>query len=434
MGYGHGMDEGTRGQALTASSANLVLARFVVAMFVVAMFVVALCALASGCGRLVSGEATDPGAGGDPQAADGAGADGGSAPRVDGSGALLDSNAFPQVQGAFALGNDTPVTRTVRVRTFRQDVRLDCAVVASAPAAVLSKSLFGPATTWLLASGRALPVSAPPMVGGPCRAVLIDGSDLAPTLVFWSADSWPDVAMPSTLAGALPGRLLRLVAVEGSLEVAAHEAVFDGPALFDPAPTPACAQPTDAAALAWAEPAPTGALTLVGMTAAPDGCLALQVQSGQGPQTWYLCLPAGGFPFVAGDEVYAEVLLGGHDGGPVKGVQWQSADGRLLRFGVGVEAVDFGGGGAEHGRVPGCAGLHDDCGTLSVPLQLQVTGATGAKHSLRAGESLEIGSGVLALVRARELPVFDAGCLAPAPAGHVRIETVFVVSEKVGKP
>ena len=399
---------------------------------------VALVAWLGSCDRLVASDPapTTPSTAGvrpaaDAGRADASHSDSGGAADGSGGGQLLNPNNYPAISGAFALGNDTWKARTVRVRSLRPEVRLDCQVVAAAPTAALAKALFAPAKTWVLNSGRALPVNAPAMLGGDCRAVLIDGTDLPLKILFWHAAAWPKTVMPSTLSAAAPGRLLRLVEVEGSVELAAHEVAFGGPTTTTAAPAPACALPADSAALAWAEPAPTGPLSLLGRVDAPDGCMALKVKTGQGPLTWHLCLPTGSFPFVAGDDVYAQVLLGGHHDGPVKGMQWRADDGRLLRFGVGAEPVAFAGGETSAKRVQGCAGVHDSCGNLSVPLELSVVGALDADATtLRSGESLKVGGGTLRLVRARELPVMDTGCLAPAPAGSRRIETVWTGAVK----
>ena len=342
----------------------------------------------------------------------------------------LNPQSFPPIQGALALGNETGKDRVIRIRSLLPSVRLDCKSVTSAPAAMLSKALFSGAKAWLLPPGRAMPIDAPAMVGGSCRTLLIDGTDLPLHILFWDASEWPATSMPSTVNGAAPGRLVRLVDVEGSIELGAHDAVFGGPGTIDPPVAPACKLPGEDAALAWAEPAPTGALEITSRVDAPDGCMALGLKTGQGPATWYLCLPVGSFPFEVGDQVYAQVLLGGHGDGPVKGMQWQAQDdGRLLRFGIGGEPVLFDGGAAKVERVPGCAGQHDDCGTLSLPLRVVVSGDAQADN-VASGGQLAVGAGVVRVVRARELPAMNKACLAAAPAGLIRIETVWTVSAK----
>jgi hypothetical protein len=158
--------------------------------------------------------------------------------------------------------------------------------------------------------------------------------------------------------------------------------------------------------------------------------MALKLKTSQGPATWYLCVPVDSFPFAVGDEVYAQVLLGGHGDGPVKGMQWQAqGDDRLLRFGIGGEPVAFDGGAVSLERVPGCAGEHDACGNLSLPLRLVVSGDAGAT-TVPSGGQLQVGAGALRVVRARELPAMNKACLAKAPAGTRRVESVWTMGSK----
>lgn len=335
-------------------------------------------------------------------------------------------NQFPSVPGQMVVGNATGEPRTVRVRTLRPTVQIDCDTVAKNPSVLLSRALFSPASTWLLDSGRAIGVGGGD--GRECTALLVDGGGVPMHLLFWFAQDHGSTALPSTVAGCPADRLLALQPSESGVDFAPRPEVLPPPPLLEPGPAPGCG--SQGQTLAWSTPVPLGNVTILSLQSAPDGCMQLTVLGKLGTQDWTLCLPPGTFPFEEGDSYFAAPLTGGHDLKPIEGFELL-ADQAKLRFGRGDDVVYFGEGTLSVVPLPGCAGSHDACGDLQAPLVVKVQRQGQPEAALVTGSQLDLGKGAsLRLLEASTLPVADTACIAGAKLGMRHVESVFVQTAK----
>ncbi len=333
---------------------------------------------------------------------------------------------FPTFTAALSIGNQTGGKRVVRVRYLKPGVSVKCKVIMKAPNLALARALFAPAEAWILPSGRSIALNPPGAPPQGCRAVLIDGSGFAMRLAFWMPDQYLPQSMPSTVNGTPPSRLLAIVAEEGGATLKNHPALFPAPPTFDLVPGPGCEQAEASAGVAWSEPVPTGSQTIIGLAVAPDGCAKMELLGKTGIETWFLCAPPGAMPFAAGDSIAMSPITSGHDLGDVQGVELM-AIGKRIRVAIGEETVYFGKGAAAIESAPGCMGLHDACGSLSMPLNVSITPEGGKATIAKPGEGINLGAGrTLWVVRARELPVANSACtaLGSGAAGR-RVESVY---------
>ncbi|MCO4763985.1 MAG: hypothetical protein KC502_20895 [Myxococcales bacterium] len=329
---------------------------------------------------------------------------------------------FPPVSGSLVIGNATAQSRVVRLRYLKPTVQLDCAAIESAPHLALRPVHFSPANSWLVQSGRAVPVQ--PRGQGKCSAALIDGTGLTPRLLFWDNGTLLKTQIPSTVNGAANGgRLLRIIASEGEAAWGSHSALFGAPTLFDPVAPEGCALPSAETDLSWTQ-LPSGDHTLVELLTSPDGCSAMDLLTDLGMQRVYLCLPPGMMPFSAGDDVYIAGLATGHNVLPISGVELVGDTGHI-RLGRGNDIVYFGKGDAKVGPAKGCPAMHDAQGTYARALSVSLTEAGKSTFELKQGGSHELGSGgKLHLVRASERLVWDTA-IAPKLAGTRHVESVW---------
>jgi hypothetical protein len=331
-------------------------------------------------------------------------------------------NRFPGVPGQMLIGNATGEPRTVRVRTLRPTVQIDCETVAKNPSVMLSRALFSQASTWLLESGRAIGVGGGD--GRACTALLVDGGGVPLHLLFWQAQDHGSTTLPSTVVGAPQDRLLTLQPSEGGVDFAPRPEVLAPPPLLEPGPAPGCG--TEGETLAWSTPVPVGNLTILSLEAAPDGCMQLTLLGKLGTQDWTLCLPPGTFPYEEGDSYFAAPLTGGHDLKAIEGFELL-ADKTKLRFGRGDDLVYFGDGTLAIAPMPGCAGFHDACGDLQAPLVAKIQRPNQPEAQMLTGSQLDLGQGAsLRLLQASSLPVADTACIAGAKLGARHFESVYV--------
>lgn len=332
-------------------------------------------------------------------------------------------------QAALALGNQSDQTVVVRARTLRDGLQVDCKAIAKFPHEALSEPAFGPSHTWVIPPGQAVPIDAPEVKGGSCRAVLLESSAVGSRLVFWDAAAFPAVALSVQADKVAEDRLVRLTSQEGQLTFAWHAALYPAPVTPGPA-APPCDLPAAASSIAWSQPAPAGAQTVMDVQQAPDGCLAVQFKGAPGLAKWFVCLPAGAFPFGVGSTLTAKTLTHGHMGlGQIAGLELaEPAGGKVLRMGVGMSAVPHGDMGPPAvAPQPGCPGQHDSCGDLAVPLTMTVQGEGNVPKLMLAGDKVTLANGgSLWLVNARDLRVLDPACSPAVPPFMRRLETVYL--------
>lgn len=337
---------------------------------------------------------------------------------------IRNPSRFPGFSAALAIGNDTGLTRVVRIRHLRSTVTADCAAIAKAPHLALSRKLFQPAQAWIVQSGRAIPLNPPATPPGQCKAALIDGTGFGLRLVFWLSGTYGVKSLPSTVQGAAAGRLLRIASGEGEATLTDHPALYPAPPVFDIWPTPGCAQPKAADGVVWTTPLPASNNTIVALDMAPDGCAKMDLLGKTGIATWFLCVPPGAFPFAVGDTFSAAPIFQGHNFGAVEGVELMTA-GKRIRAGVGVEPVYFGKGETSVEPTQGCHGQHEACGALAMPLKVSITPPGASTFAALQGKALDLGPGrTLWVLRARELVVADTACVDAAAAGR-RVESVY---------
>ena len=253
-------------------------------------------------------------------------------------------NRFPPVTASLVVGNVTGQTRVVRMRALRSTVQVDCDAIEASPHLALRPQHFAPAKSWLVASGRAVPVL--PRGKGACSAVLIDGTGLPQRLVFWRHSVWPMTSIPSTAVSAKnTTRHIGIIASEGEAVWDSHATMFAAPSLFDPVAPKGCAMPSAENDLTWTA-LPSGSQTLIDVLTAPDGCSALDLLTDLGMKRVYVCMPVGMLPFVAGDDLYIAALPTGHNILPITGVELLSDSGHV-RMGRGNDIVYFGKGDAK---------------------------------------------------------------------------------------
>ncbi len=340
----------------------------------------------------------------------------------------------PWIQGNLGVANDGDEAVVLRVRHLKDSVWLDCGLVLANPQHALSRELFGPAEVWIVDPGRVSPIaSRREWSGGErCDAFLVDGTDLAMRVLAVDLDVLFSTEFPSTAADADAARTIHVGASEGGW--GEHAAVHPAPGLVEPLAAPGCELADEADSLAWSELPAQGWWTLDGVTVAPDGCVALDLRAGSAATRWFLCVPAGAFPFDVGEEILISPLLLGHSLQPIEGVEL-ATDAERLRLARGEDAVVFGPQTMELRQNTDCALSHDACGDLVRPLELVVDLGAVMPSTLRTGERLELGVGeALYLVRAMDIPLGDADCLPDDLTSTRLVETVFVRSAPDSPP
>lgn len=343
--------------------------------------------------------------------------------------------------GALILGNATGEQRLLRLRRLKTTVSVDCDALLADPSTALSRELFQPAESWLLEPNRALPLEN----SGDCAAFLVDADGLDMTLLAWSAADFSTTSVITALgsngtsdSGASREIRMSIETDVGRVILEKHPVVFEAPPAEDPAPGAGCEVKPAQEGVDWSLPIPLGAHQITGVTTAPDGCTA--VDFNDAPR-FYLCVPEGTFPFAAGDSVElaswkpdagASLSETGGEAVAAGGVSITSAQSAMIVARGNVvarwQSPDFKDYTVEVDPVVGCAGSHDECGSLVVPLEVSLFGGSAPDIAiLRAGEkaTLAPGAGALYLVRAAHAPILDTSCGAKgATARH--FESVLV--------
>lgn len=196
----------------------------------------------------------------------------------------------PTLDHQVALVNDGPDTLTVLVRPLRPGVEIDCdQLEVEVPGELLSDALFDVAVEWEVPPLRGIPALADPFATLPaCHAVLLDGPELEPHVLFWRSRqpvwSLADPTDPQGFAVSLV-----------TFDDLDRGLVTPWAPRFDPE----CVAPSELDRVDWSVPG-SGSFTLTAITVGPDGCLGLDTES---DLTLYLCMPEAAFPFEIGDTV-----------------------------------------------------------------------------------------------------------------------------------
>ncbi|MCA9541345.1 MAG: hypothetical protein KC620_20735, partial [Myxococcales bacterium] len=278
------------------------------------------------------------------------------------------------------------------------------------PTAMISPDLFDVASAWWLEPGLAVPVEANFRT---CRALLVDGPELAPSLFYWRSDSYPAMWLPAGDVDALGMRALRIVPGQTRARFQENGVRFAAPERVSDAPEPACEVPAEGTTAGWTEPPATGGGVIEALSTGPDGCHAIDVPAGR----WYFCAPGVPFPFEVGDEIQ----IG------------QFSDGGRVGFGLSSGPVTL---FVENtvssfatAAVAGCPGHRDACGGFTRPLALRVP-LDGQLVEVRAGESVTLDSGATLYVLRAELPsVIDLECTSVTAVG-VRAQTITLIDRR----
>ena len=148
-----------------------------------------------------------------------------------------------------------------------------------------------------------------------CYAVRVEGDRLvAPFILFWRASDIDVELIPGSIddpSQHRPGGVLLTADADGQVSVGSsqREIVFE---IDEIPPADAYLPGPDVERLAWSDPPLTGAaMQITGLDLGPDGCLGLEFDAGVDVPRWYLCLPAGSFPFLQDQWVTVESFAGG---------------------------------------------------------------------------------------------------------------------------
>ncbi len=196
---------------------------------------------------------------------------------------------LPELEYQVALVNDGEEVLTVLTRELLPDVAVDCARLrGDSPGELLADGVFGVAVEWEMPPLSAIPALADPFAEAACHAVLVDGPELEPHVVFWEGRlaDW-QIADPEDSSGFA----ISLVTFD-DLD---RDLVFP----FAPREDPECLRPSPLDGVDWAGPG-SGTFTLGPVTSSPDGCLAVELGASE---PLYLCMPEAQFGFAEGDEV-----------------------------------------------------------------------------------------------------------------------------------
>jgi hypothetical protein len=362
------------------------------------------------------------------------------------------------------LHNPSHETVTVLVRPLRAGIRLDCEAIAKDPGALIPEAAFDVARAYEI--GEHENVGLPAHADDDCSAVRLTGNGLPAAIVFWEADDPFAREVPPSYDRTRewqPGVIV-LLSKNGQL----HEYHDEGGYLYEvesarPERSASCAVADEAQRPAFSTDLPTGMQELIGVDAGPDGCVALRTRhvtvgppvsprdadadagalagedAGVEPEpagaiasAAYVCVPAGMFPFHAGDVV--EIGTDQRDVGATRlhivqrdarGLPATELDVVPLRDSDFVTPLDL-----QLERRESCAYIVDErCAQTSVAAELQVRVGKD-RVTLRGGETEHVsasGFGVdLALPIGQYRALLDTECAAgsPEPGGDAALVAV----------
>ena len=207
------------------------------------------------------------------------------------------------------LHNANPYDIVLRIRPLAPTAVVDCDLAEEDPAGYLREPLFGDASAWTLSPDATMPVLETwSRAARPCHAVWIDADNLAPSIIFWREGQFPiDWIDGIGITPETRGWISVTFDDEGrGTYETEEELVF----AIEPLPrveeADVCTPSGPQTRLAWGS-LPTGDWRLGAADEGPDGCVQLDLRTGfedeldQTGKPWELCLPAGAFPFEAGE-------------------------------------------------------------------------------------------------------------------------------------
>ena len=337
----------------------------------------------------------------------------------------------PEISGSLGIGNATESPQILRVRPLRDGIRMDCNHVAEAPTQMLSPALFASATAWTVEPNGVLPIAGFGFGGTDCVAFLVDGVGLDPVMLFYSSSTYSVTSLPGFANQASGNRIILLQASGDALGLSGHPALFPAPSGVDVSPAPGCEVPGEGEGVAWSKPLPIGDKKVVSVDTSPDGCSAIGLLGATAVTKWYLCVPGVALPFGEGDDIRVSSLEQGQTGLDISGIEVE-AGGRILRVGHGSDIVQVGALDVTVAPIEGCAGVHDECGSLVEPVMLVLEGEAAPLRTLiRAGQLTELtgasgNPGYLFVIRAQTMPVADTTCTPEAKDSALVLDTVYM--------
>ena len=310
-----------------------------------------------------------------------------------------------------ALVNDGEASLVVLLRGLRDDVVVDCGVLGvEVPGELLSEDLFDVAVAWELPPRTSIPALRDPTDIQLCHAVLVDGPELDPHVLFWKGrgTDWEldDPADPT-------GRSISLV----SLDDLGRGIV----SRLSPRVDPECAVPSALDRVDWSVLS-VGATTIRSIAPGLDGCLAVQTDL---DERIYVCLPEEAFPFTIGDaiDVFASpdqlvltgderVLTLAHFGEPIE------IDGFTLDAELEADACGW--------------RIDPECGQVTADARVVVSRGVNVEATIQPGSAVELKSSVdhhtAWVTRAEVRAVTVPDCLRPT--GPIDVDLVVVTTRK----
>lgn len=344
---------------------------------------------------------------------------------------------LPDVFAEVWVHNDTGASQVIRVRPLLPTVELDCGVIETDPAGLLSDALFGEVQSWTVPVDANLPVLDPELTDGrQCRVALVDSDDFQPVIVFWRAGSPSAAWIPGMGAVNGAGAIELVLDADGNSH---YEATSD--VLFPRGetsePTGECAAQDDAYRVDWGDTIAQGIFRIVSMSPGVDGCTAFELaypmdESGT-TQRAYICTPPIELPFATGDEINVSMEYGVDSESVV--IESTEAPVRRLVVSRGGSAPIV--SGLQIAVVPlyGCDYSVDACGTVALSASLTLGGGSYSSAQAMFGGApvvLESDDGAtltIAVAHAQHRVAFDGDCAAGNDGLGDDLELAIVIQE-----
>jgi len=345
---------------------------------------------------------------------------------------------LPDVFAEVWVHNDTGASQVIRVRPLLPTVVLDCDVIETDPAGLLSDALFGEVLSWTVPSDANLPVLDPELGndGRACRVALVDADDFQPVILFWREGSPAAAWIPGMGAVAGAGAIELVLDADGNSR---YEATSD--VLFargeTSEPTGECAAQDDAYRIDWGDTIAQGIFRIVSMNPGVDGCTAFELASPMdesgSTQRAYICTPPLELPFATGDEINIRMEYGVDSESVV--VESSAAPVRRLVVSRGGSAPIV--SGLQIALVPlfGCDYSVDACGTVAQSASLTLGGGSYPSAQAMFGgapvvlEGDDGGTVTVAVAHAQHRVAFDGDCAAGNDGLGDDLELAIVIQE-----